>query len=210
MKAGDYAAIILAAGFSSRMGQFKPLLPLGKETITDRLVAVYLQNGVDVYLVVGYRQEELRAATRARNIRVVANPDYPRGMFTGVLAGLRSLEAGYRGAFVNPVDIPLVSPATIRKLIRVAGEQPDRVLRPVFHGERGHPPLIPAAVFPAILAAGPDENLKSILNNYSAITIEVRVPDRNILFDLDEPADYQELLRRSRHRKAGPGRAGGS
>jgi molybdenum cofactor cytidylyltransferase len=115
MKGGGYAAIILAAGFSSRMGRFKPLLPLGKETITDHLIATYLRNGVDVYLVVGYRQEELRAAVKARHVRIVENPDYPRGMFTGVLAGLRSLKDGYRGAFVNPVDIPLVSPATIRK-----------------------------------------------------------------------------------------------
>jgi molybdenum cofactor cytidylyltransferase len=201
MKAGDYAAIILAAGFSSRMGQLKPLLPLGKETVADHLIKTYLKSGVDVYLVVGYRGEELRAALGKRDIRIVENPDYPRGMFTGVLAGLRSLEAGYRGVFVNPVDIPLVSPATIRKLLGAAGEQPDRVLHPVFRGKRGHPPLIPAALFPTILAGGKDGNLKAALDECRDITVEVDVPDRNILFDLDEPDDYRELLRRFRQRR---------
>jgi molybdenum cofactor cytidylyltransferase len=204
MKTADYAAVILAAGFSHRMGRFKPLLPLGKETITDHLIAAFIQNGVDVYLVVGYRQAELRAVLKMRNVRIVENPDYPLGMFTGVLAGLRSIEAGYRGAFINPVDIPLVSPATIGKLIGVAEKHPGKVLQPVYHGERGHPPLVPAALFPAVLAGGKDDNLKSVLNGYRDITIEVGVPDRNILFDLDEPADYQELLRRFRHRKAPP------
>jgi molybdenum cofactor cytidylyltransferase len=203
-----YAVIILAAGYSSRMGRFKPLLPLGKTTVVEHLVATYRQSGVDVYLVVGHRQEELRAAVRVPDVRIVANPDYPLGMFTGVLAGLRSLEAGYRGVFINPVDIPLVSPATIRKLVAAAGSQPDRVLHPVFRGERGHPPLIPAAAFPAILAGGKNNNLKAILGDCREITTEVRVPDRNILFDLDTPEDYQELLRRTRRRKADRGAAG--
>ena len=55
MKDGRYAAIVLAGGFSSRMQKFKPLLPLGKGTIADHLIATFLRTGTDVYLVVGYR-----------------------------------------------------------------------------------------------------------------------------------------------------------
>src|SRR3989304_4518460 len=120
MKAGSYAAIVLAAGFSPRMKRFKPLLPLGKETITDYLMAAFLQNGVEVYLVIGYRQDELRAGIGTRNIHIVENPDFAQGMLTSVQAGVRSLDSAFKAAFIAPVDIPLVRAATIERLLKAA------------------------------------------------------------------------------------------
>lgn len=196
MKASRYAAIVLAGGFSRRMPRFKPLLALGGETITDRVIATFRQNEVDVCLVAGYRQDELRAGIKSRDVRIVANPDYPRGMFTSVQAGLRRLAADYQAVFIAPVDIPLVRPATIRRLLVAAAEHPGKLLYPVFAGKRGHPPLIPANIFPAILDAPKDGNLKSVLRGYENAAIEVGVPDSNILFDGDSPADYEMLLER--------------
>ena len=120
MKAKRYAAIVLAAGFSHRMRRFIPLLPLGKETITDHLMATFLQNGVEVYLVVGYRQNELRAGIRTRNIQIVENPDYRQGMLSSIQMGLRSLKADYQAAFIAPADIPLVNSATIQRFVQEA------------------------------------------------------------------------------------------
>jgi CTP:molybdopterin cytidylyltransferase MocA len=113
------AAIVLAAGFSRRMQQFKPLLPLGGETITDRLIHTFLQNGIEVVVVTGYRQDELRAGIKTQNVRMVENPDYLRGMFTSVQTGLRHLNhlnMDYEAVFIAPVDIPLLRPFTIRRL----------------------------------------------------------------------------------------------
>jgi len=196
MKAKRYAAIVLAAGFSRRMRHFKPLLTLGKETITDHLMVTFLQNEVEVYLVVGYRQNELCAGIRTRNIQIVENRDYPQGMLSSVQTGLRSLLAGYQATFIAPVDIPLVHPATIQRLLIAAEEYPNKVLYPVFHHTRGHPPLVPAALFSAILGWQGDGGLKSILHVYEDIAVEVSVPDSNILFDIDEPSDYKTLLKR--------------
>ncbi|MFA5317449.1 MAG: NTP transferase domain-containing protein, partial [Dehalococcoidales bacterium] len=59
MKPNRFAAIILAAGLSRRMGQFKPLLLIGGETITDRVASLFLENGVDVILVTGWQGNSL-------------------------------------------------------------------------------------------------------------------------------------------------------
>ncbi len=76
MKAGHVASVVLAAGFSRRAVNFKPLLPLGQESIVDHVISTFLQNRVDVYLVVGYRQIEVRAAIEDRDVTIIDNPDY--------------------------------------------------------------------------------------------------------------------------------------
>jgi CTP:molybdopterin cytidylyltransferase MocA len=161
-------------------------------------MAAFLPYGVDVYLVTGHRQEELRSGIKTRDIHMVENPDYRQGMFTSIRAGLSCLGDGYRAAFIAPVDIPLVSSETVRTLLRAAGENPGRVIHPTFNGKRGHPPLIPSEIFPAITGAQGDASLKSVLYIYKDLALNVEVTDGNILFDIDEPADYEELLRRFR------------
>lgn len=196
MKANRYAAIVLAAGFSYRMRRFKPLLLLGGETITDYLISTFLQNGVEVCLVIGHRQNELRTGIRTRDIRIVVNPDYPQGMFTSIQAGLRDLKADFPAAFIAPVDIPLVRSFTIKRLITMAEQHPGKLLYPVFNQIRGHPPLVPADIFPSILGWQEDSGLNSVLHACENIAVEVRVPDSNILFDIDDPGDYETLLER--------------
>lgn len=192
------AAIVLAAGLSSRLGPFKPLLDLGGETLADRVIGLFRKLGVDVYLVAGWRQEELRAGIRSRDITIVPNPDYAAGMFTSVRAGLRRLGAGYQAFFIMPVDIPLVRPFTIKRLLQTAAEHPGRIIYPVFGSRRGHPPLIPAALAPDILVWEKDGGLKSFLAAREAMAVEIKVPDGNILFDVDTPQDYAALQERFR------------
>lgn len=196
MKDAGYAAIVLAGGFSSRMQKFKPLLPLGKGTITDILIATFLNTGTDVYLVVGYRGDDIRTDIKTENIQIIENPDYQEGMFSSIRIGLSSLGPGYPATFIIPVDIPLVRTDTIERMIITAKAHPDAIIYPVFQGKRGHPPLIPATLFKAILDWRGDGGLNSVLRAHEDIAIEVDVDDNGILFDVDEPGDYKILLER--------------
>ncbi len=196
MSAGSYAAIILAAGLSSRLPQFKPLLPLGGETITDHLIHTFLNCGVEVLLVVGHRQEELRAGIKKHNMVIIENPGYRQGMFTSVQAGIRGLQPGNRAFFIMPADIPLVREATVRQLLSAAGKAPEKIVYPVFNGKRGHPPLIPSSHARAILSWHGENGLKSYLKAQKGQALEVPVADGNILFDVDTPDDYRELSKR--------------
>ena len=192
------AAVILAAGFSNRIEQFKPLLSLGGETITDRVIATFRQNDVEVYLVTGNRGDELTAGIDTRNVSIVDNPDYRQGMFSSVQAGVRSLAPGYDAFFIMPVDIPLVRPFTIRRLLVASEEHPDRIIYPAFRGMRGHPPLIPVKLAPAVEAWNEDGGLRAVLDAHESLSLEVSVADGNILLDIDTADDYRMLLDRFR------------
>lgn len=191
-----YAAVILAGGLSTRMKQPKPLLQLGEETITDHIVSIFSNEEVDTYLVLGHRQDEVRAGIKKRNITIIYNPDYEQGMFSSVQAGVSHLRSGYQAFFVLPVDIPLVRPATVRRLLDESPVCPDNTIYPVFHGKRGHPPLIPSGLIPSILDWQKPGGLKAVLESLERQPHEVPVPDGNILLDIDSPDDYTAMLKR--------------
>lgn len=195
MRAG---AVILAAGLSSRLagaGEFKPLARLGGQTLLERAAKLFRTAGVaDILVVAGHRAEETRAEAARLGLACVENPDFAQGMFTSVKAGLNALPGAVQAAFVLPVDIPLVRAATLRAVFEELGRGQEAVPHPVFGGQRGHPPLIPAAFFPAILAWDGTGGLAGALARFPAR--EVAVADRNIHFDVDTPEDLAEARRR--------------
>jgi molybdenum cofactor cytidylyltransferase len=191
-----YAAIVLAGGLSTRMKDFKPLLPLGGATVTDHVIDIFLSAGVDVFLVAGYRRDDIVATIKKRNITIIYNPDYEKGMFSSIQAGVRRLPKFYQGFFILPVDIPLVRTETIKQLLKAAVENPGRIIYPVFGGKRGHPPLVPAELTQDILGWEKGGGLKAVLKLQEKMALEVPVTDSNILFDIDTPVDYKELLER--------------
>jgi len=193
-----FAAVILAAGYSSRMGQLKPLLTIGGETIADHLISTFQTCGVDVYLVVGYRGQEVKAAIKKRDITIVDNPDYALGMFGSVQTGVRTLNPGYDAFFIMPVDIPMVSAKTIRSLQAAFSEHPGKIVYPVFGSKRGHPPLVPISLAAVIAGWKQEGSLNKVLRSYENLAVEIAVPDENILLDIDTKADFRLLLERSK------------
>jgi molybdenum cofactor cytidylyltransferase len=190
------AAIILAAGLSSRMGQFKPLLTVDGETITDRVISLFSNGDIDVYLVTGWRQDELMAGIQKREITFINNPDYQQGMFTSIQAGVGRLPEKYKSFFILPVDIPLVRPVTIKRLMAAGISSPDRIIYPVFNKKRGHPPLIPSTLTHSILTWKEEGGLKSFLKTQENLAVETTVPDGNIHFDMDYYSDYELIKSR--------------
>jgi molybdenum cofactor cytidylyltransferase len=192
----DYAALILAAGFSSRMGKFKPSLPIGDQTLAERVISLFLQNNVDVILVTGWRHEELLSVIDPSGIEIVVNSDYETGMLTSVLAGFRCLKTTHKAFFIMPVDIPLVRPSTICRLISEAQKHPGNIIYPVFGALRGHPTLVPCSLTPVIKEWRAEGGLKAILHAREDLAVEVKGADSNILLDVDIPEDYTKLLER--------------
>ena len=192
------SAVVLSAGFSSRMGRFKPLLRIGEKTVVERAVSVFREGGIDdVVVVVGHRAGEIRPAVARAGGRSVENEEYAKGMFTSVKAGARSVSSQSQAFFVMPVDIPLVRPSTVTLLVRTYLENPGRIVYPVFDSRRGHPPLIPSPLASAIAKSSSGDGLRGFLGEHEALALELPVPDRNILLDMDSPENYEEALRRA-------------
>lgn len=195
MNAGNgIAALILAAGYSSRLGAWKPLQPLGGSTFVEEGVRRFRAAGVeDIRVVTGHRAGELALVLQKLGVRAVFNPDYDQGMFTSVHAGVRSLEPGIAAFFLLPVDIPLVQPQTFKGLLHVFHHGDARIIYPSFQGRRGHPPLISSTCV-ADLPRTWEGGLRAFLSRYQAEALDLEVRDEAILMDCDTPADYQRLL----------------
>lgn len=190
----EITAIILAAGFSSRMVDFKPLLPIGDSTFTGQLVTTFRHENTDIVLVGGHRREELFSSFPDSDVIQQTNPDYEEGMFSSVLKGLEKIPSGSKAFFINPVDIPLIRPATVRRLIETYHEKPGHIIYPVFLGHRGHPTLIPVSLIPDILNWAGDGGLKAVLHSREDIALNISVADRFVTFDVDTTDDYRRLL----------------
>ncbi|MDA8428536.1 MAG: nucleotidyltransferase family protein [Geobacteraceae bacterium] len=205
MSAG-ITAIILAAGYSSRMGAFKPLLPLGGTTILERSIALFRGAGIrDIRVVAGHRSSDLLPLIQSLQARPLLNEHYQEGMFSSVLAAAASLDAGSRAFFLLPVDIPLVSQATVEQLVRACQTSGKGIIYPACHGRRGHPPLIAASYRDAILAWQGSGGLKALLRQYEADAETVETGDEGILLDMDTPQEYGQLQERL-HKLAIPSR----
>jgi len=198
MKREKVAAIILSAGYSSRMGNFKPLLPLGDMTVLGHAIRLFQSaNIIDIRVVLGYRADDLQPFIERWGARWLVNEHYWKDMLSSVEVGVNSLEPDQEAFFLLPVDVPLVRRQTILDLLEAHQlNKKKNIFYPVFMGKRGHPPLIDARYAEAVKHWTGQGGLRSFLEQYKSCSQEVEVADECILLDLDTPSDYQEMLTR--------------
>lgn len=190
------AALILAAGYSSRMGQFKPLLPLDGRTVIESAIATFRNAGITrISVVTGHEAAQLQPLLKDLGIPTAHNPDYASGMYSSVQAGIKSLSEDIDACFLLPADIPLVRPATVKTIIGRYESRRPSIIYPVFRGQHGHPPLIARSLFAEILAGDGAGGLRALLQRHQADASEVDVFDEGILLDMDAPADYARLAK---------------
>jgi molybdenum cofactor cytidylyltransferase len=194
----DIAAVIPAAGFSRRMGSFKPLLPLGPATVIERVIATVRESGVGtIRVVVGWDADRLIPVLERCGAPWVRTERFGEGMCASVSAGVRSLPPGVTAFFLLPGDMPLVRAATLIHLVSAWDARPGDILYPCYEAKRGHPPLIGRAHLPEILAEAPPGGLREILARHDGHARELEVADPGILIDLDTPEDYRRWLETS-------------
>lgn len=192
------AAIILAAGYSSRMGRFKPLLPIGDKTVIQHTIDIFESIGTEnIQVVTGHRTREIGEEILSFGGRVVENTQYAEGMFSSVRTGIRCLDPQSIDAFfITPADICLTRPLTIQLLADAYEENPECIIHPCLVSKRGHPPLIPTSLIPSILKSDANGGLKTILEAHDHSAIEVQVPDRHMLMDMNHMEDYRNAVLR--------------
>lgn len=202
-KRNQIAALVLAAGYSSRMGDLKTLLTLGNVTVIERVIHTFRQAGImDITVVVGHRADELIAVLDPLKVRHVFNENYNAGMFSSIVKGVQSFQPGTEAFFLLPGDMPLVKSHTVRLLSRAFNKVEADVIYPIFQKHRGHPPLIGARCFPEILSGNGIGGLRQILEQHEGKAYDVEVLDEGILLDLDTREEYQKMSAGYDHRHA--------
>lgn len=201
------AAIVLAAGESSRMGSPKALLgyplPGGRETtFAEHLVDVFDRSEAEPILVVlGHDADRIRRALDWRRARPIENPRYREGMLSSIQAGLRALEdPAIEAALLCPVDHPGASPEVVRALMKTFDETRAPVILPVSEGRRGHPVLFARSVFPELLSAPNGVGARQVVWDHEDDLVEIESAPSGVHVDLDTPAEYEAWLREARER----------
>ena len=191
MKTG---AVIAAAGKSSRMGDFKPMLKIGTISMVQRTIANFQQAGVfPIVLVTGYRSEELEKHVAKTGVICVKNEDYAHTqMFDSAKIGFSYIMDKCDRTFFSPVDVPLFTVNTIMRLM----ESNARVVRPVCGDADGHPILLSCEILPTLMETGNDKGLKSAVDACCDDIETIEVSDEGVLQDADTPEDYQRLIER--------------
>ena len=193
---GKTAGIITAAGLSSRMGHFKPLLPFAGSTLIETTVAKLRQAGaIPVIVVVGFRADEIKARFKKRQDMILVNNDnYQNGdMLESVKIGL-SKASDCDAAYVVPGDMPVIAADTFRKVRNCMEATGAKVVFPTMEGMRKHPPLIHRACFSAVENYRGEGGLRAALEQFSRETACIPVDDIGCTLDADTWEDYQGLL----------------
>ncbi len=194
MQKSDIAVLIIAAGYSSRMHDFKPLLPLGKTSALQRLIETYKGHGLGhIYVVVGHRHEAIEEVLKDEHVTVVYNEAYDKGMFSSIQTGLGAIDEHVRAFYMNPVDIPLVKGQSLERLFEAYVREKKGVIYPTFLGHKGHPPLIDMKYKEQILASDGEGGLKRVLEAFNEDALYVSVSDQAVLMDMDTKEDYETL-----------------
>lgn len=183
------AAIVLAAGASTRMGRPKALLRHGERSFVACAVDLAAAAGCAPIVVVTGAQtiSEPLAAT------LIHNETWPLGPLSSLQRGLAAITGDITGVLVLTVDRPHLRPTTIVALVAAFRGAPTHIWQPEYAGQRGHPLIWPAALLPALRALPPDGDPRPLLREHTASRRSLMVDDPATLDNLDRPEDLARL-----------------
>lgn len=188
----EIGAIIAAAGMSSRMEDFKPMMNIGSISIAQRVVATLQQAGVSrIVMVTGYQADMLERHLSNHGLIFLRNENYENTqMFDSAKIGMEYLENKCDKVLFTPVDIPLFTASTVMRLM-----QSDALLSvPVCKNQQGHPILIASELIKSIVNDSGEGGLQGVIDRLQIPVQQVEVNDPGTLHDADTPQDYKKLL----------------
>lgn len=185
------AAVITAAGLSSRMGAFKPLLRLGDRSVIQHVIGTLRRSGIDsIAVVTGHCTEQLQRHLAGENVVFVHNGQYRTSeMFDSVKLGLSHWVDSCDRILFTPVDIPLFSAQTVTALLQTHAQ----AACPVCDGKQGHPLLLSTAAARAVLNDSGEDGLRGAVSRLSVPLTRVEVRDPGALYDADTPEAFARL-----------------
>lgn len=190
------AALVLAAGRSTRMGpENKLLLDIGGKPMVRRVVETLLASRARPILVVtGHERERVEAALAHLPVMFAYNPDYAQGLSTSLRAGLAAIPAECDGVLICLGDMPRLGASIVDRLIAAfAPEEGRSIVVPTCGGRRGHPVLFARAFFEAMARLSGDVGARSLIDAHPEAVAEVETEDLGVLLDVDTPDALAQL-----------------
>jgi molybdenum cofactor cytidylyltransferase len=197
MSVKQVAGVVLAAGESRRMGRLKALLPFGDRTVIEQVLHPLLQSDlVSVTVVLGHRAEEIAAVLKALPVHLVTNPNYRDGMTTSVQAALRHITPIPDAYMLALVDQPQLGITPVQRVLTAFNQTDKGLVIPTWKGQRGHPIILAARYRQDVLALRLDQGHNLVTRGHPDDTLELTMPDDDILRDMDYAEEYEAELQR--------------
>jgi len=183
------------------MGRSKALLPVPDGRTFVRCLSEALWSGGVAEVLVAGRPEDTALRTEVARldlpVRFVENGDADRGPLMSILAGLLLADhPGVHGLLVTPVDLPLVTAATVSALLARFHSTKAPIVRAVHGGAHGHPVVFSRAVFGELRGADPALGAKAVVRAHADTLVNLEVPDPGVLTDIDTPDEYERVFGR--------------
>ena len=190
---GTVAAIVLAAGRSSRMGDDnKLLMPVdGKPMIAHAVHAALASNADPVIVVTGHDAEAITAALGQCNAQIVHAADHAEGMSRSLIRGIDAVPAAASGVVVCLSDMPRIRADHIDRLIQA--HEPGAICVAGVQGRRGNPVLLDRNYFDEVRQIAGDKGARDLIRRHEANVREVAMDDAAALLDIDEKGDFEKL-----------------
>lgn len=180
------AAVILAAGRSSRMGHAKLLADVGGVAMLRRVVDAALRSPArPVIVVTGHEAAAVARLLEGLDVILVHNPDFAAGLSTSLKAGIAALPADIAGALVLLGDMPQITAHHIGALL--AAFDTGSIVVPISGGKRGNPILWPSEAFPRFAELSGDAGARKLLAEFAPRVREVEIGGDAIFRDIDTP-----------------------
>jgi molybdenum cofactor cytidylyltransferase len=185
------AAILLAAGASTRMGSPKALLPwAGSTLVASCVTALRAAQAEQVVVVAGAEIEAIRGEVEGAT--VVHNTDVHAGRSSSIRIGAAAL-GDADAIMVQSVDQPC--PADVLTRLFDAVEHGAAIAVPTHHGRRGHPICLAGRLLSELRCVREEDlGLRAVVQRHPVR--EVAVETEQVLQNLNDPAAYRAALTR--------------
>ena len=188
------SAVLLAAGESRRMKEFKQLLAFRGRTFVECAVDNLLASRAgEVIVVTGYREADVRNALGERPVRFAHNSDFRDGMSSSIKRGVRAISSEAKAVLIALVDQPQIGTDIFNRVIESYERLRPLVVVPSYGGKNGHPIVIDLSLKEEILAMDPNQGLREVVHAHADSMRGIEVETDSILNDFDYPEDYRRL-----------------
>ena len=186
------AAVLTAAGLSSRMGSPKPLLRWRGATLVERQVSVLLEGGAsEVVVVLGHRSKDVLPYVERAGAKFVVNERYQEGRTSSIKAGLGAVPARTEHVVLLGVDQPR-TPGIVRRVIDAHLSADALLTSPRFEGRGGHPLMFSTRLMPELkLISEENQGLREVFERHRSEITEVHFDDPLVRLDLNTPEIYE-------------------
>lgn len=190
--------VLLAAGASSRMGQPKPLLPWGEQTLIEHQINTLLATGNPVVVVLGNQSESIIPILQGLPVEFTINENWEKGMGTSIAAGVKFIQQIYtdcKGVMITLIDQPLITTDHLNNLVtNFEPENQQIIVSQADSGWQGVPVLFDRFYFEELSKLSGKQGAKAIFRNFTQHVKAISCGE--IPEDMDTPESYQRLLNR--------------